>query len=312
MNVCPKKRNQRSVEVVDVVPSVTYAGVVKEVASVQNDKVAELRNNKVPNAEDIETREENVEMREQESAPGPKPEQVPIRMWRSNGKLYAQYDGIAAISVEDETEKQKKRDLEYQSPPTTPFSDILTGQIFGIFPLSGIFNEDPSRVRLVWSSLRVILDLIVLGAGIVNSIAECMRLQMVGVNAKNINGLIFFIDGCIINVLFLQMATKWNRVVVKWDSVDRIFLTESYRIESKWTLKRRLWTATALLLGLACCEHLLASVNNLYDQLQEIEHCGWKENITDNFRHFSLRKFSNMYSFVPYSTASALFFMVSI
>ena len=29
MNVCPKKRNQRSVEVVDVVPSVTYAGVVK-------------------------------------------------------------------------------------------------------------------------------------------------------------------------------------------------------------------------------------------------------------------------------------------
>ncbi|XP_062713403.1 gustatory receptor for sugar taste 61a-like [Aedes albopictus] len=81
-----------------------------------------------------------------------------------------------------------------------------------------------------------------------------MRLQMVGVNAKNINGLIFFIDGCIINVLFLQMATKWNRVVVKWDSVDRIFLTESYRIESKWTLKRRLWTATALLLGLACCK----------------------------------------------------------
>lgn len=132
--------------------------------------------------------------------------------------------------------------------------DILTGQLFGIFPLSGVFDKDPNRIRLVWPTVRVALDLIVLGAGIANTIAECMRLRMVGVNAKNINGLIFFVDGCIINVLFLLMATKWNRVAVKWDSVDRIFLTESYRIESKWTLKRRLWTATALLLGLACCK----------------------------------------------------------
>ncbi|EAT48937.2 AAEL000060-PA, partial [Aedes aegypti] len=185
---------------------------------------------------------------------------------------------------------------------------ILTGQLFGIFPLSGVFDKDPNRIRLVWPTVRVALDLIVLGAGIANTIAECMRLRMVGVNAKNINGLIFFVDGCIINVLFLLMATKWNRVAVKWDSVDRIFLTESYRIESKWTLKRRLWTATALLLGLACCEHLLATINNLNDQWHEIEHCGWKENITDTFRHFSLRKFSNMYSIVPYSTVSAVFF----
>lgn len=59
-------------------------------------------------------------------------------------------------------------------------------------------------------------------------------------------------------------------------------------------------------------EHLLATINNLNDQWHEIEHCGWKENITDTFRHFSLRKFSNMYSIVPYSTVSAVFFSVSI
>ncbi|XP_062557004.1 uncharacterized protein LOC134221845 [Armigeres subalbatus] len=200
--------------------------------------------------------------------------------------------------------KEKAEDSFHQA--MRPY--IVTGQLFGIFPLSGIYDVDPNRIRLAWPTLRVLLGLVVLGAGIVNSIAEYLRLQSVGVSAKNINGLIFFIDGCIINVLFLMLATKWKRVAVKWDSVDRIFLTESYRIESRWTLKRRLWTATAVLLGFACCEHLLATVNNLNNLWYEIEQCGWRRNITDSFRHVSLRKFSNMYLIVPYSAASAVFF----
>lgn len=140
------------------------------------------------------------------------------------------------------------------SPLYVPISDIVVGQLFGIFPLSGIFDKDSHRIRLVWPTLRVILDLILLAGGIVNCVTEFIRLRAVGVNAKNINGLVFYVDGCIINVLFLQMATKWNRVAVKWDTVDRIFLTESYRSESKWTLKRRMWTAASVLIALACCK----------------------------------------------------------
>ncbi|XP_055635567.1 gustatory receptor for sugar taste 64a-like [Toxorhynchites rutilus septentrionalis] len=186
---------------------------------------------------------------------------------------------------------------------------IVVGQLFGIFPIAGIFSNNARHVRVDWFSVRVILNLVIIGAGSFNMITEIQRLRTIGISAKNINHLVFLIDACLISTLFLRMATQWQRVAIKWSQVDKIFLSESYRICSWWTLKRKIWFTAGLLLLLACGEHILSIVNTLSDQQHEIRHCGWEQNVTDMFRHFALRKFANVYSYFPYSSYSAGFFM---
>ncbi|KAL9700352.1 hypothetical protein quinque_003793 [Culex quinquefasciatus] len=125
---------------------------------------------------------------------------------------------------------------------------LIIGQIFGMFPVTGIFNRNPCKVHLEWISVRVVLNLVIFGAALVNAVAEFLRLRQVGANAKNINGLVFYIDCGTISVLFLKMATSWNQVAVKWAHVERIFLEETYRVESWWTMKRKIRIVAGMLL----------------------------------------------------------------
>ncbi|XP_055545713.1 gustatory receptor for sugar taste 64a [Wyeomyia smithii] len=186
---------------------------------------------------------------------------------------------------------------------------VLLGQLFGIFPICGIFDNDPLRVSFKWFSFRVIVNLLVLVSGILNAVTEFLRLQEVGVSAKSINGVIFFVDCCIINVLFLHMATQWKGVAAMWDQVDRIFMQESYRVSTRWTMRYRMQLAVAVLLLLAFTEHLLSIVNLVYNLNGEIIDCGWGKNVTDFFRQYSLSKYNNIYTIFPYHAVSAVFLM---
>ncbi|XP_053691094.1 gustatory receptor for sugar taste 64a-like [Sabethes cyaneus] len=186
---------------------------------------------------------------------------------------------------------------------------VLLGQLFGIFPICGIFSKDPQQVYFKWFSFRVFVNLVVLISGVLNAVTEFIRLQNVGVNAKNINGVIFFIDCCIINVLFLHVATRWNRVAVMWDQVDRVFIKESYRLATWWTMGRKMRLAVAVLLFFAFSEHLLSIVNLVNNLKEEIKNCGWERNVTDFFKQYSLSKYKNFYDMFPYHPLSAVFLM---
>ncbi|XP_055614591.1 gustatory receptor for sugar taste 64a-like, partial [Uranotaenia lowii] len=185
---------------------------------------------------------------------------------------------------------------------------LILGLPFGIFPLSNVFDRSPEHLRLKRCSLRVLHNLVVIIAGFALTIWELLRLGNVGISAKNINGLVFFADTTLINILFFHLASRWNQLALLWDQVDRIFETDTYRIESWWTLRRRLSVVAGVLITCAIGEHLLACANMINDQQHEIQICGWT-NISDPFRHFALRKFSNVYSYFPYSTVTGVFFV---
>ncbi|XP_058446446.1 gustatory receptor for sugar taste 64a-like [Malaya genurostris] len=186
---------------------------------------------------------------------------------------------------------------------------VILGQIFGTFPISGVLSQDPAAVRLDWLSVRVALNLLVVATTCFHMVTEFLRLQSVGMNAKNINGLIFFINNFTISVLFLHVASKWNKVAIMWNQVDRIFILEPYRICSQWPLYRKIRVAAAVLLLLALAEHLLSIFNLVNEQREEIKKCGWERNVTDLLKHFALRKLPNVYVLFPYSIFSAVYFL---
>uniref|UniRef100_A0A182PZ30 Gustatory receptor n=1 Tax=Anopheles epiroticus TaxID=199890 RepID=A0A182PZ30_9DIPT len=182
---------------------------------------------------------------------------------------------------------------------------VILGQLFGIFPLYGITGNDPDRYRLKWFSLRVVLNLTVIVTALVQTYYEYIRLKLIGINAKNVSGLIFFIDACLINVLFLNLATKWRSVAAKWEEVDETFNKPPYQLQG-WSLRKRLCVTSFVLVFLAAVEHCLSIVNNVHNQLVEIHYCNWT--VTNYFQHYALRRFANVYLNFPYHSLSAIFF----
>uniref|UniRef100_A0A3F2Z0D4 Gustatory receptor n=1 Tax=Anopheles merus TaxID=30066 RepID=A0A3F2Z0D4_ANOME len=182
---------------------------------------------------------------------------------------------------------------------------VILGQMFGIFPIYGVTRNDPERFRLKWFSLRVILNLTVVVTALLQAYYEYGRLKTIGINAKNVSSLIFFIDACLINVLFLNLATKWRSVAMKWDEVDDTFNRPPYHMQG-WSLRKRLGVVSFTLVFLAAVEHILSIVSNVHNQMVEIKYCNWTE--PNYFQHYSLRRFANIYLNFPYNSLSAVFF----
>lgn len=136
------------------------------------------------------------------------------------------------------------------------FLVVVLGQIFGIFPIYGIMSRDPQHLRLKWFSVRVILNLTVVFTALMQAYFEYQRLATIGVNAKNVSGLIFFIDACLINVLFLNLATGWRAIAVKWTEVDHTFNRPPFQMVG-WSLRKRLRVISFTLLFLALGKSLL-------------------------------------------------------
>ncbi|XP_035900725.1 gustatory receptor for sugar taste 64a-like isoform X2 [Anopheles stephensi] len=183
---------------------------------------------------------------------------------------------------------------------------IILGQLFGIFPIYGITANEPTRLRLKWFSVRVILNLTVVVTALVQAYYEYGRLKMIGINAKNVSGLIFYLDACLINVLFLNLATKWRTVAAKWGEVDETFNRAPYQMVGCWSLRKRLCVISFSLVFLAAVEHCLSVLSGIHNQYAEVQYCNWT--VTNYFRHYSLRRFANVYINYPYHPLSAVFF----
>ena len=140
------------------------------------------------------------------------------------------------------------------------YTVVILGQMFGIFPIYGVTRNDPERFRLKWFSLRVILNLTVVVTALLQAYYEYGRLKAIGINAKNVSSLIFFIDACLINVLFLNLATKWRSVAMKWDEVDDTFNRPPYHMQG-WSLRKRLGVVSFTLVFLAAGKWINNSVS---------------------------------------------------
>uniref|UniRef100_A0A182J916 Uncharacterized protein n=1 Tax=Anopheles atroparvus TaxID=41427 RepID=A0A182J916_ANOAO len=182
---------------------------------------------------------------------------------------------------------------------------VILGQVFGMFPIDGISRSDPAQLRLKWFSFRVLLNLTVVVTALVQSYYEYQRLMMIGINAKNVSGLIFYIDACLINVLFLNLATGWRAVAAKWNEVDEMFNRPPFLMVG-WSLRKRLCVVSFTLLFLSIVEHCLSLYSTAYNQLNEIKECNW--NVANYFRHYCLRRFANIYLHFPYHHFSGIYF----
>ncbi|XP_055543533.1 uncharacterized protein LOC129729077 [Wyeomyia smithii] len=173
---------------------------------------------------------------------------------------------------------------------------ILTFQLMGTFPMSGLFQRDSLAIRFKWFSIQTVVSLVFVMVGLLMCYIEYERLEKVGVNARNIIGILFYIDTVIIMALMVNLARRWRSLATKWRYVDSIVpitgKSNTYlRVKIKWTA----W----MVILCALVEHMLSKTADVYNQYREAQFCHW--DVRDFPRYFASRHYSFVFKHVNYN-----------
>uniref|UniRef100_A0A182QDW7 Gustatory receptor n=1 Tax=Anopheles farauti TaxID=69004 RepID=A0A182QDW7_9DIPT len=152
---------------------------------------------------------------------------------------------------------------------------LIVFQLFGQFPVHGIVSEKASRWQLRWCSFQSVLCAILLVMGCFLCFVEYDRLMVIGVNADNVIGPLFYLDVVIIMVLLWRVAYHWATVVPKWEQVEALEVMQYNVRESGSRSSCRIRAVALLLLGLGFAEHMMSIAKTLYGKVDEARFCHW-------------------------------------
>uniref|UniRef100_A0A182PNA8 Gustatory receptor n=1 Tax=Anopheles epiroticus TaxID=199890 RepID=A0A182PNA8_9DIPT len=177
--------------------------------------------------------------------------------------------------------------------------------LFGQFPLYGVLISKPQRWYVRWCSPQTVLCFVLLNVGLFLCFVECDRLKVIGVNADNIIGPLFYLDVIIIMVLLLRVACKWPTVVEKWEQTESLEVMQYNARQQDTRSCRRIRAIALLLLLMAFAEHMLSIGKTVYVKVDEARTCNWDYGNLPEY--YALRTYGFFFQRVPYNFPSFIF-----
>ncbi|XP_050070240.1 gustatory receptor for sugar taste 64a-like [Anopheles maculipalpis] len=182
---------------------------------------------------------------------------------------------------------------------------LVIFMLFGQLPLYGVLYRKPSRWQLRWCSFQTVLCLVLMVVGLFLCVVEYDRLQVIGVNADNIIGPLFYADVIIIMLLLLRVAHHWPSMVAKWDQVEAMEVMQYNARQQDTRSTRRIRAIALLLLSMGFVEHMLSIGKTVYAKVDEGRVCNWEySNLPE---YYALRTYGFLFRRVPYSFPSFIF-----
>uniref|UniRef100_A0A182SFU4 Gustatory receptor n=1 Tax=Anopheles maculatus TaxID=74869 RepID=A0A182SFU4_9DIPT len=182
---------------------------------------------------------------------------------------------------------------------------LVIFMLFGQFPLYGILYRKPSRWQFRWCSFQTVLCLVLVVVGVFLCAVEYDRLQVIGVNANNIIGPLFYADVIIIMLLLLRVAHRWSSMVPKWDQVEALEVMQYNARQQDTRSTRRIRAVALLLLVMGFVEHMLSIGKTVYAKVDEGRVCNWDySNLPE---YYALRTYGFFFRRVPYNFPSFIF-----
>ncbi|XP_049799629.1 gustatory receptor for sugar taste 64f-like [Schistocerca nitens] len=171
-------------------------------------------------------------------------------------------------------------------------------QCFGMFPVQGWREPDPTCVRFRWLNLRVLQSLVVVCCALV-MLGFTLAMNFIeGFTFERSSGVAFYGAGFLTNAAFLQLATRWPHVSRRWREADAA-LADYGRPRG---LHTRLRLTAASLMCFALVEHVLANITNLVTSVT----CS--SGGFDWLRRYCERAYPQVFSLVAYDHGRCLVF----
>ncbi|XP_055910875.1 uncharacterized protein LOC129945239 [Eupeodes corollae] len=176
---------------------------------------------------------------------------------------------------------------------------LVFAQCFSIMPVIGVRHASPKYLRFTTKSPQFFWTLLFIFAGLVLACGMMRKIIRLGIDAKNIVGLVFFLCCMSANILFLSLSTRWSKLVQYWAEVELTFLKKPY-FTSKRNLAKRIRTAAILIILLSALEHIFFNLSNIYSYNKQMRICNMTRQIS--FGHYITNSYDYVFIMVPYNT----------
>ncbi|XP_018783856.1 PREDICTED: gustatory receptor for sugar taste 64a [Bactrocera latifrons] len=180
---------------------------------------------------------------------------------------------------------------------------LIIGQCFSLMPVQGVSQPNPRHVRFSFKTLRVLITLIFLVASSALNLAMMKHLARIGVNAKNLVGVVFFTCVQSSTILFLSLAQRWPRLIRFWTRTEMIFIRKPYETPKR-DLSTRVRRAAITIIFLSAVEHLLYLASAVVSQYRRANFCATLQNSTVHFtfEDYTYKNYDYVYELFPNTT----------
>ncbi|KRT86163.1 hypothetical protein AMK59_2206, partial [Oryctes borbonicus] len=125
---------------------------------------------------------------------------------------------------------------------------LALSQLFGVLPVSGIFSDDPLRLKFSWLSWKVLYTCCLILLTFFLVLMAFYNLCTNDFELPNFTTFVFFSNGFIVITVFLKLATEWPEFMRYWHSTEMF-------IKSKVLLPKRFVSLPFIILSAAAIEH---------------------------------------------------------
>lgn len=110
---------------------------------------------------------------------------------------------------------------------------LAFGQLFGIMPVSGVRAKSPKKLKFRKFSLRFVLCLVVCCIYIWMTTLDIIWIANTERAFGKLRNLFFNLTNLISILCFLELATKWPAIMVKWYEVEKFLPQLKYQLDKQ-------------------------------------------------------------------------------
>lgn len=205
---------------------------------------------------------------------------------------------------------QQAQELHRESTHEAMYPILLTAQILGLIPVTGINAASPMTLKFKWTDPRTIYSFIFGISGVATLLQEIVRVSNIKrIDAKSGAGVFFFSITTIGIFNFIAIAWNWETLITVWSKSEAIFLRKPYFRPPRFSLKLKLCVTAFIVLGFGLIEHLFYRLSQFDLYKREIEYCKYT---VDALQFFIEHDFQGYRHVLPLNALTGIFLYVSI
>uniref|UniRef100_A0A240SY93 Gustatory receptor n=1 Tax=Phlebotomus papatasi TaxID=29031 RepID=A0A240SY93_PHLPP len=178
------------------------------------------------------------------------------------------------------------------------------GQIFGLFPVSGILNKNSNKIRFRWISIKVLYYFYIFIFQTIHLMLSLRRVVRVEMSFGVFAAVFFYFVTLIGGFIIFQKAKNWLKIVKRIELTEKIFLHPPYR-QVGFSMRRKVRLVTLILLIGGVAEHMMYFSTKFINAKAQLEKCNLQLPVLEHFLKTERR---HLFSILPYNTVLALLF----
>lgn len=110
---------------------------------------------------------------------------------------------------------------------------LVVAQLFGIMPVSGIRNKSPKSLKFKKFSLRFVFCIALIIGLTWMFVLGVIWLARSKIEFGKVVGFVFDFTNLLSILCFLELATKWPKLMMKWNEVEQLLPQLKYQMDKQ-------------------------------------------------------------------------------